>query len=56
MGKFLESVGEKIPTFSGIKFTSNDLEEGYQALMADSRLTVFLGSDVVSYTYKIFYK
>lgn len=48
MGKLLESVGKKIPTFCGIKFTSNDLAEGYQAMTANSSLAVFLGSDVVS--------
>jgi hypothetical protein len=47
MGKFLESIDEKIPTFCGIKFTSNDLEEGFQALQANNHLTVFLGSDTV---------
>ncbi|XP_058792412.1 N-acetylneuraminate lyase-like isoform X2 [Phymastichus coffea] len=47
MVKFLESVGEKVPTFCGIKFTSNDLAEGCQAAAANSRLEVFLGSDVL---------
>lgn len=50
MGKFLESVGDKIPTFAGIKFTSNDLEEGFQAMTANSSsFAVFLGSDTVKY-------
>ncbi|XP_011496317.1 PREDICTED: N-acetylneuraminate lyase-like isoform X2 [Ceratosolen solmsi marchali] len=47
MGEFLESIGEKIPTFCGIKFTSNDLEEGLQAMKANNNLTVFLGSDTL---------
>ncbi|XP_023245522.1 N-acetylneuraminate lyase isoform X2 [Copidosoma floridanum] len=46
MGRFLEYVGDKIPNFAGIKFTSNDLDEAYQALTANGRFAVFLGSDV----------
>ncbi|XP_025987091.2 N-acetylneuraminate lyase isoform X2 [Solenopsis invicta] len=46
MGQFLESVGDKIPSFVGIKFTSANLEEGAQALHADNRkYTIFLGND-----------
>lgn len=53
MGNFLETVGEKVPTFAGIKFTSNNLEEGYLALKADnSRFAVFLGNDQVNYLYE----
>ncbi|XP_008205854.1 N-acetylneuraminate lyase isoform X2 [Nasonia vitripennis] len=47
MGKFLQTVEERIPTFSGIKFTSNDLEEGFEAMRANKRFAVFLGSDVL---------
>ena len=61
MGKFLEEIGEKIPTFVGIKFTSNNLEEGYYALKADSgRFAIFLGNDLVdiyfnlTYSYRLF--
>lgn len=44
------SVGQ-IPTFKGIKFTSNDLSEGYNALnAAGGRYAVFLGADTVSIT------
>ncbi|XP_033225217.1 N-acetylneuraminate lyase-like [Belonocnema kinseyi] len=46
MGNFLETIGDQVPTFAGIKFTSNNLEEGYLALKADNgRFAVFLGND-----------
>ncbi|XP_012225268.1 N-acetylneuraminate lyase-like [Linepithema humile] len=46
MGQFLESIGDKIPSFVGIKFTSTNLEEGAQALHADNqKYVVFLGND-----------
>ncbi|KZC14657.1 N-acetylneuraminate lyase [Dufourea novaeangliae] len=46
MGLFLESLGDKIPNFAGIKFTSSNLEEGSQALNADNKkYVVFLGND-----------
>ncbi|KAL6254821.1 hypothetical protein P5V15_014157 [Pogonomyrmex californicus] len=46
MGQFLESIGDKIPSFVGIKFTSANLEEGAQALRANNRkYTIFLGND-----------
>ncbi|XP_076296605.1 N-acetylneuraminate lyase B isoform X2 [Lasioglossum baleicum] len=46
MGQFLESLGDKIPNFAGIKFTSSILDEGIQALYADNKkYTVFLGND-----------
>lgn len=48
MGKFLSTAAEKIPTFCGIKFTSNDLEEGTRALAANERFAVFLGADAVN--------
>lgn len=48
MGKFLESIGDRIPSFVGIKFTSNNLEEEAQALRADNRrYVIFLGNDQV---------
>ncbi|XP_063976782.1 N-acetylneuraminate lyase-like [Diachasmimorpha longicaudata] len=48
MGKFLESVGNRIPSFVGIKFTSTNLAEATQALHADGgRFVVFLGSDQI---------
>lgn len=48
MEQFLNlSVGQ-IPTFQGIKYTSNDLSEGYNALKAaDGRYAVFLGADTL---------
>jgi len=48
MEQFLNlSVGQ-IPTFHGIKYTSNDLSEGYNALKAaDGRYAVFLGADTL---------
>ncbi|XP_076673604.1 N-acetylneuraminate lyase [Andrena cerasifolii] len=46
MGEFLESLGEKLPTFVGIKFTSSNLEEGARALHAGNRkYVIFLGND-----------
>ena len=48
MGQFLESIGDKIPSFVGIKFTSNNLEEGAHALHADNgKFVIFLGNDQV---------
>ncbi|KAK2585343.1 hypothetical protein KPH14_010023 [Odynerus spinipes] len=48
MGQFLDSIGNEIPSFVGIKFTSNDLVEGSQALRADNRkYVIFLGSDQI---------
>ena len=48
MEKFLDlSVGQ-IPTFHGIKYTSNDLSDGYNAIKAaNGRYAVFLGADTV---------
>ncbi|XP_029039289.2 N-acetylneuraminate lyase-like [Osmia bicornis bicornis] len=46
MGQFLESLGEAVPTFVGIKFTSANLEEGAQALNASNKkYVIFLGND-----------
>ncbi|XP_071628586.1 LOW QUALITY PROTEIN: N-acetylneuraminate lyase-like [Temnothorax longispinosus] len=46
MGQFLEAIGDKIPSFVGIKFTSANLEEGAQALRADNeKYVIFLGND-----------
>ncbi|XP_076173714.1 N-acetylneuraminate lyase isoform X2 [Ptiloglossa arizonensis] len=46
MGQFLESLGEQIPTFVGIKFTSSALDEGAQALHANNKkYAIFLGND-----------
>lgn len=48
MGQFLESIGDRIPSFVGIKFTSGNLEEGAQALRADNgKYVIFLGNDQV---------
>ncbi|XP_011307907.1 N-acetylneuraminate lyase-like [Fopius arisanus] len=48
MGKFLETIRNEIPSFVGIKFTSTNLEEGSQALRADSkRFVVFQGSNEI---------
>ncbi|KAL0119244.1 hypothetical protein PUN28_009673 [Cardiocondyla obscurior] len=48
MGRFLESIGDKLPSFVGIKFTSANLEEGAQALRADNRkYTIFLGNNQI---------
>ncbi|CAG9766234.1 unnamed protein product [Ceutorhynchus assimilis] len=48
MEQFLNlSVGQ-IPSFHGIKYTSNDLSEAYNALKAaDGRYAVFLGADTL---------
>ncbi|XP_034937863.1 N-acetylneuraminate lyase-like [Chelonus insularis] len=46
MGEFLNKIGDTIPTFVGIKFTSNNLEEGAQAVEANSKKNIiFLGND-----------
>lgn len=46
MGQFLESVGEQIPTFVGIKYYGHDFEDAFQAMRADNgRFVVFLGND-----------
>lgn len=51
MGQFLETIDDKIPSFVGIKFTSNDLEEGARALRANNeKYVVFLGNDQVKCT------
>jgi len=48
MGEFLNSIGDELATFVGIKFTSANLEEGLQALYADNKkYVVFLGNDQV---------
>ncbi|KAL0119243.1 hypothetical protein PUN28_009672 [Cardiocondyla obscurior] len=45
MGEFLTSIGDKIPSFVGVKFTSTNLEEGAQALRADNgKYAIFLGN------------
>lgn len=46
MRQFLESMGEAVPTFVGIKFTSANLEEGAQALNASNKkYVVFVGNN-----------
>lgn len=46
MGDFLETIGDKVPTFCGIKFTSSNLDECARAQKADNcRFAVFLGND-----------
>ncbi|XP_070516611.1 N-acetylneuraminate lyase-like [Cardiocondyla obscurior] len=48
MGEFLTSIGDKIPSFVGVKFTSTNLEEGAQALRADNgKYAIFLGNTQV---------
>ncbi|EZA53418.1 N-acetylneuraminate lyase [Ooceraea biroi] len=48
MGEFLSSIGDELPTFVGIKFTSANLEEGSQALHADNKkYVIFLGNDQI---------
>lgn len=50
MGDFLETIGDKVPTFCGIKFTSSNLDECARAQKADNcRFAVFLGNDQVSF-------
>lgn len=49
MARFLKDSYEKINTFVGIKYTSNDLDGAAAALKASgSRYTVFIGSNSVS--------
>jgi len=48
MGAFLREIGDKIPTFCGIKFTSTTLDEGLSAVKAnDGKFAVFLGADSI---------
>ncbi|KAK4885262.1 hypothetical protein RN001_001533 [Aquatica leii] len=48
MGEFLRKITGEISTFSGIKFTSTVLDEGYAAVTAnDGKYSVFLGADTV---------
>ncbi|KAF5308160.1 hypothetical protein FQR65_LT06340 [Abscondita terminalis] len=48
MGEFLKKIYGHISTFSGIKFTSTVLDEGYAAVTAnDGKYSVFLGADTV---------
>ena len=50
MGQFLELVGDKIPTFVGIKFFGNNIEEAFEALRAaNGRFIVFSGHDEVKF-------
>lgn len=57
MGEFLETIGEAVPSFVGIKFTSTNLEEGGRALRADNeKFVIFLGSDQVFVNFLLVYK
>ncbi|CAH1105599.1 unnamed protein product [Psylliodes chrysocephalus] len=48
MEQFLNQVGEVIPNFKGIKYTSNDLDGGLAALRVKNRqFAVFLGADTL---------
>ncbi|XP_053597155.1 N-acetylneuraminate lyase [Microplitis demolitor] len=48
MGEFLNLIGDAIPSFVGIKFTSTNLEEGAQAVRANSnQFVVFLGTNLL---------
>lgn len=51
MGQFLREIRqENLPTFVGIKFTSEAFDEGIQALNAqDKKFVVFLGTESVYY-------
>lgn len=45
MPRFIKLAEEAIPNFAGIKYTSGDLEQGYQCLKFNS--SIFLGADTV---------
>ncbi|CAL7943933.1 unnamed protein product [Xylocopa violacea] len=46
MGQFLQFLGDEIPNFVGIKFSSPNLEEAAQALRANNnKFVTFLGND-----------
>lgn len=48
MGQFLSAIGDKVPNFVGIKFTSTSLDEGVEAVKANKgKYAVFLGADTV---------
>lgn len=49
MSEFLNKASGQIPTFVGIKFTSNNLEEGAACLKANNGcFAIFLGADTVT--------
>lgn len=48
MGNFLNEIGDSIPTFVGIKFSSTVLDEGLLAVQANNeKYSVFLGSNAI---------
>lgn len=47
MSEFLRNGQKEISTLSGIKFTSNDLDEGAKCLSINEDYTVFLGADTL---------
>lgn len=47
MPKFLAAAARDIPTFVGMKFTDNNLEEGTQCVVENGNLAIFLGCDHV---------
>lgn len=48
MADFLNAAYKKIPTLTGIKFTSTNLDEGTACLKAgDGSYVIFLGADQV---------
>lgn len=49
MIEFLKRGIGEITTLSGIKFTSNDLDEGEKCLRVHEDLTIFLGADTVGH-------
>nr|XP_023022964.1 N-acetylneuraminate lyase-like [Leptinotarsa decemlineata] len=48
MAQFMNEAAKELPTFQGIKYTSNDLDGGAAALKAnDGKYAVFLGADTL---------
>ncbi|KRT78490.1 hypothetical protein AMK59_8027, partial [Oryctes borbonicus] len=57
MGQLLREINDTIPTFSGIKFTSEALDEGLEAVHAhNKKFSVFLGTEgLMAKAYKMGY-
>ncbi|GJQ84406.1 hypothetical protein Trydic_g3881 [Trypoxylus dichotomus] len=55
MGQLLREIGNTIPSFAGIKFTSEALDEGLEAVNAhDKKFSVFIGTEwLMAKAYKI---
>lgn len=46
--EFLKEAKDKIPTFRGIRYCSNNLENGIRLIATNEKHTIFWGTDTVS--------